>query len=162
MVKLVAVLVVSALAIAGCGSSTTSGNPTAGSAALRFARCMRGHGVPNFADPTVSGGQPTINNPPDPKSPAFRAAQPACGPLPAGFPGVTGPVPEARKLAMLRLARCMRAHGIQDFPDPVTAPPHDVAAIIGQDGLFFGMPATINHRSPAFRHATTACGLRLG
>jgi hypothetical protein len=71
-------------------------------------------------------------------------------------------VPDARKLAMLRLARCMRAHGIQDFPDPVTAPPHGVAAIIGQDGLFFGMPATINHRSPAFRHATTACGLRLG
>jgi hypothetical protein len=159
MMKLVAVLVVSALAIAGCGSSTTSSTPTAGSAALRFARCMRAHGVPNFPDPTVSG---TINNPPDPKSPAFRAAQPACGPLPAGFPGTYGPVSEARKLAMLRLARCMRAHGIPDFPDPVTAPPHGVAATIYQHGLFFGMPATIDHRSPAFRHATIACGLQLG
>ena len=120
---------------------------------------FRSHGVPNFPDPTVSG---TINNPPDPKSPAFRAAQPACGPLPAGFPGTYGPVSEARKLAMLKLAQCMRAHGIPDFPDPVTAPPHGAAATIYQGGLFFGMPATIDHHSPAFRHATIACGLQLG
>jgi hypothetical protein len=164
MLKLVAVLMVSALAIAGCGSSTTSITATAGSPELQFARCMRAHGMPNFPDPTVSGGHPTIILGPavNPKSPAFRAAQPACGPLPAGLlGGPIRPVSEARKLAMLRLAQCMRAHGIQDFPDPTTTPPTGVHAIVPQDGLFFGLPATINHDAPAFRHATTACGLRL-
>ena len=50
------------------------------SAALAFARCMRAHGVPNFPDPTFSGGGPAgpqagIN----PQSPAFRSAARVCG-----------------------------------------------------------------------------------
>lgn len=158
MAKLVAVLVVSALAIAGCGSSTPSSKPWAGSAALKFARCMRAHGMPNFPDPTSSGA---LNVAANPSSPAFRAAQPACGPLPAGFSGIPRPASEAQKLVMLRLAQCMRAHGIPNFPDPVTTPPKGVKATIFQDGLYFGMPSTIDHHAPAFIHATTACGLRL-
>jgi hypothetical protein len=48
--------------------------------ALAFARCMRGHGVPSFPDPTFSSGGPAglpagIN----PQSPAFRSAARACG-----------------------------------------------------------------------------------
>ena len=158
MAKPVAVLVVSALAIAGCGSSTPSSKPSVGSAALKFARCMRAHGMPDFPDPTPSGA---LNVAANPNSPAFRAAQPACGPLPAGFSGIPRPASEAGKLAMLRLAQCMRAHGVPNFPDPVTTPPHGVTATIFQDGLFFGMPPTIDHHAPAFRRATAACGLRL-
>jgi hypothetical protein len=47
---------------------------------LKFARCMRSHGQPNFPDPGVSGGQITINfNNIDPNSPQFQKAEQSCG-----------------------------------------------------------------------------------
>jgi hypothetical protein len=57
-------------------------------AALRFSECMRTHGVPNFPDPTFSGGSVGIVLPAtkgsrptglNPQSPAFQHAQKACG-----------------------------------------------------------------------------------
>lgn len=49
-------------------------------AALRFAACMRAHGL-NFPDPTFSGGSQQINIGPgiNPDSPAVMAASKACG-----------------------------------------------------------------------------------
>ena len=48
--------------------------------ALAFARCMRAHGVPNFPDPTLSGGGPAgLPAGVDPQSPAFRSAARVCG-----------------------------------------------------------------------------------
>jgi hypothetical protein len=52
-------------------------------ALLRFAQCMRTHGVPGFPDPTfLAGGGVGINfsdrSGLDPNSPAFRNAQKAC------------------------------------------------------------------------------------
>jgi hypothetical protein len=60
--------------------------------ALKFAQCMRSHGVPKFPDPKFSGGgiQMTIGKDVNPNSPQFKAAQEACqklvpnGPLSAG------------------------------------------------------------------------------
>jgi hypothetical protein len=52
--------------------------------ALKFSACMRSHGVPNFPDPTFSGGgiRMTLKaggaNGVDPNSPQFQAAQKAC------------------------------------------------------------------------------------
>jgi hypothetical protein len=48
--------------------------------ALRFAECMRSHGVPDFPDPVFSAGRGRITLPKgaNPKSPQFRAAQEAC------------------------------------------------------------------------------------
>jgi hypothetical protein len=53
-------------------------------AALKFSQCMRSHGVPSFPDPTFSanGGVRLAlkaGNGLDPRSPAFQAAQKACG-----------------------------------------------------------------------------------
>lgn len=51
-------------------------------AALRFAECMRSHGVPNFADPDFSSTprQPkTTQSNVNPQSPAFQRAVRACG-----------------------------------------------------------------------------------
>lgn len=52
-------------------------------AALRFAQCLREHGVPNFPDPDFArapdkpkSGPPANVNP---QSPAFQAAAKACG-----------------------------------------------------------------------------------
>jgi len=49
---------------------------------LKLAKCMRGHGIPNFPDPTQNGSGVSITFPPgtgiDPNSPQVRAAQKAC------------------------------------------------------------------------------------
>ena len=55
---------------------------------LRFARCMRAHGVPGFPDPTVSGGRVTFTaSRIDRGSPRFAAAKKACA---QSLAGVTG------------------------------------------------------------------------
>jgi hypothetical protein len=58
-------------AFGGSGSLT----PQQQAQFLRFARCMRAHGVPKFPDPTRSGLSPSGL---DPNSPRFQAAQTVC------------------------------------------------------------------------------------
>jgi hypothetical protein len=49
-------------------------------AVLKFARCMRTHGVPTFPDPVfASNGMIGIGKGTNPSSPAFQQAQKACG-----------------------------------------------------------------------------------
>jgi hypothetical protein len=67
---------------------------------VKFAECMRSHGVPNFPDPQIQSGPGggvgvRIGGPGsglDPRSPAFQAAQKQCGSLigvkGAGLPAV--------------------------------------------------------------------------
>jgi hypothetical protein len=51
---------------------------------LKFSACMRSHGLADFPDPTVSGGDVQLslgdkrNSSLNPSSPAFQAAQKAC------------------------------------------------------------------------------------
>ncbi len=50
--------------------------------AVKFAQCMRAHGVPGFPDPTFQGGgllRPSRPNGVDPNSPAFQKAAKSCG-----------------------------------------------------------------------------------
>ena len=71
---------------AGAGTGTATGptdNHAADSTALRYANCLRTHGVPSFPDPTfpASGGA-LIGAPPtafNGGSPAFKRAMAACG-----------------------------------------------------------------------------------
>lgn len=59
--------------------------------ALKFAQCMRSHGVPNFPDPNFSGGQlKTKLQGIDPNSPQFKSAQQACQSLAPGGGNVGG------------------------------------------------------------------------
>jgi hypothetical protein len=47
------------IAVAACGSagpSTSTGTESGDALALKFATCMRAHGVPNFPDPGVPVG----------------------------------------------------------------------------------------------------------
>ena len=50
---------------------------------LQFSKCMRAHGISGFPDPTFGGGgaqlQLSKSSGIDPNSPAFQAAQKACG-----------------------------------------------------------------------------------
>lgn len=119
--------------ITACGSGARSATSTAADGALahaqqgvKFAQCMRSHGVGNFPDPDASGkltidavaNGSAVNT----QSPAFTQALSACKTLqPAGFTG--SPRSSAQQAAARTFARCVRAHGVADFPDPVNGQP---------------------------------------
>jgi hypothetical protein len=155
--------------VAACGSS--SGGKAADTSshfagAIKFSICMRSHGVPNFPDPTSHGGGIQLNITPgsgiSPFSPAFKAAQAACQKLmPGGGPGGAGPPSAAARAQFFAIAKCMRAHGLSDFPDPTTTQPGGGPAgfslVMGGGGVFLAVPRSIDPQSPAFKHAAAAC-----
>jgi hypothetical protein len=119
---------------------------------------MRSNGVPSFPD---SGGGLVIPNDINPASPAFRSAQQACQSLMPG-PAPRAPATEQQRETLLAMSRCMRAHGVSGFPDPVdTRPgsPAGLAMAFGRPGAFLVIPKSLNPRSPAFRRAAGACRL---
>ncbi len=151
-----------ALLAAGCGSSgpTTTNSPSPQSfagAAFKYSSCMRAHGVTGFPDPVVhssANGQSVTQRitPAITGSPAFQAATQACrGILPAPQnvgPGET-PQQRYRKLqAELAFVRCLRNHGLSNFPDP------DAQGQLSPQAL---TAAGVNLQSPAFASAGQAC-----
>ncbi len=188
---LAAAALVSGFLVAGCGGSshTPTAAPASGAnasapsttaarapttavsggglatAALAFSDCMRSNGVPNFPDPKPGGGFQFPVSGGNLASPAFRSAQAKCRKvLPGGGPPGPGSTthPSAQTLAKLvRIAECMRQHGISQFPDPRTSVPSNPVGyqeITDFDGAILLFPSTINLQSPAYRHDLDACG----
>ncbi|MGO9898161.1 MAG: hypothetical protein ACLP0J_00355, partial [Solirubrobacteraceae bacterium] len=129
-------LLAAALGLAACSSSSPSGTATNTSAGqssdasssktLEFASCMRSHGVSNFPDPT--GGRLPLQIQQTPNSttvngvevngPAFQSAMQACR---SYMPNVgTLSAAQTAKSQALAMSRCMRSHGVPNFPDPKT------------------------------------------
>jgi hypothetical protein len=126
----------------GVGQSTTTSTTRASAQQdlLKFAQCVRSHGVPDFPDPDSQGGFEPSQISGVENSPQLKTASAACkGDLPAG---ASAPTPEA-ETSLLKFAQCMRSHGEPDFPDPgsTTKPP----------------PGAIDPTSPQFQRATRAC-----
>jgi hypothetical protein len=177
----VVVLASVALALAGCGGSsstpgvahladtpgpsatTASGSSSPESSAsiqrkmVAYSQCMRTHGVPEFPEPTEGhllvhssnhNGHVTGVNP---QSSQFQAAQKVCGKLlPEG--GAPSPAQQAKaQESALKLSRCMRAHGVPNFPDPTFSG----GAI--RMKLKAGGANGIDPESPRFRAAQKAC-----
>jgi hypothetical protein len=114
---------------------------------------MRSHGVTSFPDPhvTTSPGHVAISQVAAPVSaaqaPVFKAAQHACrGILQAINAAAEDQGPGAAVL--LPFARCLRAHGLADFPDP------DRNGRITQAML---TAAGVDLHSPVFLSAARAC-----
>jgi hypothetical protein len=156
-------------AVAGGGAASSGPfSPSAlGSDALAYAKCMRASGVPSFPDPNAGGGLSFHAHAGLINSPLFKAAQAKCHHLlPEGGPGL-GPPPSPQTLArFLNIARCMRQHGVSDFPDPrTTAPPNPLGSGIAElsdiEGVILLFPSTINQQSPVFTQAAAACGFPL-
>jgi hypothetical protein len=93
------------------------------SKAIKFSQCMRSHGLPDFPDPqqhgngislSLSGGK---NSDLNPNSPRFQAAQRACRAY-APTPATNGPPNPRMAQQALAFSRCMRSHGVPNFPDP--------------------------------------------
>ncbi len=160
------------VALAGCGGSTSPSVANVGVGAttsqeqlqqqlLQFAQCMRAHGVPDFPDPSPSGGFQFGANP---ASPAFQAAHAKCQmllPERAGIARGATTHPSAKWLAqMVAAAECMRSHGVPDFPDPRTSIPTDLTAVrevSNIDGVIFVFPTSLDTQSAAFARAAASC-----
>jgi hypothetical protein len=161
------VLALAALALAACGSSGnrdnngtgTSNDDKAFDGAVRYARCMRQHGV-QMSDPERGGnggillksggpGRGPGKGAEDPDSPVFRSADRACGKFRVEPDGGHQPSPQEqaeRNDALIGYARCMRGKGI-NFPDPVIRG-NSVSQKLGPDA---------NPNSPKFKAADRAC-----
>jgi hypothetical protein len=148
-----------ALAVGACGSSAeSSGGVASGGSPLKEAQCMRSHGVSNFPDPSP-GGPSVIPNWINPNAPAFLSAQKACAKF-LGGGGSPRAASASEKVALLNLARCMRAHGLANFPDPTTSPPpapppgSHTGNAVGIGGVYLVFPP----QSPALKRAEAKCG----
>jgi hypothetical protein len=122
------------------------GNATLGA---KFSACMRKHGVTNFPDPNSQGViQFGSGLGIDPSSPTFQSARDACQKLlPNG--GQPTPAQQARmQQQLLAFSKCMRTHGIKDFPDPSNG---GIKIHAGQAG------SDLNPNNPQFQAAQQAC-----
>jgi hypothetical protein len=125
------------LVLAGCASATGAAAPgssagaksgasaTPGSRQLlaiyrELAQCIRQHGQPNLPDPVVNPSTGKVELPPGTQKPS-RAAMDACKSIADRLPPSENnrpPVTAADMVKLRALARCMRAHGLNDWPDP--------------------------------------------
>jgi hypothetical protein len=153
-------------------TARTAGSGTAGPTNLQaqelaYSKCMRANGVPNFPDPSPGGGWNfRAGSGIDQSSPLFKRAQAKCQKLLPN--GGAGPAFNAQAgPQLLKIASCMRHHGIPDFPDPTRAPgngslsslPHKpgIGMITDYQGWLLEFPSTINTQSPAYTRALAAC-----
>jgi hypothetical protein len=135
-------------AVASSGGSGSSGaSNSAEQQALKYAQCMRSHGVTNFADPTpgksVGIGESGI----DTNSPTYQAAASACQQYQptAGNNGDQGPSSQVQS-QQLKFAECMRKHGVPNFPEGSSGSgPQNITS--------YG----IDPNSPTFQAANQAC-----
>jgi hypothetical protein len=111
--------------INAAASTGASSPPAAGAAtpdAMKYAQCMRAHGVQDFPDP-VDGGFHINNTTPgsdlDPSSPLFVAADSACKALSPEDQAANGTVSPQLQAQALAYSACIRSHGVPSYPDPV-------------------------------------------
>jgi hypothetical protein len=136
------------LAVACGGGSAGSAGSLGGSnlqIAIDYAKCMRSHGAPNWPDPNSQGQfLKTKTNAAAYQAPA--SAYQAClhllpngGQLTAAQQAIISPL-------MLKLANCMRTHGITNFPDPT----------VNAGGISVN-PHGLDTSSPQFHAAQRVC-----
>jgi len=144
---------------AGAGASPTP-------AAVGYSQCMRSHGLPGFPDPASNGALPkTSAEQLGVSNSRFQAAQRACQPL---LPNAASLQQQAQQClsadtcppavvqqmltADRAFARCVRSHGVPNWPDPT----------LDSEGrpVFNLAPAGITHdqaRSQPIAGELTAC-----
>jgi hypothetical protein len=138
------------------GSTTTVPKGSATQLYAKWADCMRQHGV-QMADPTIDNKGVVSINASKVDMATFQSANTACKSLQdaariaAGGPKSEKPDPTK----LLNFAKCMRAHGVADFPDPSSNGGMQLHA----DG---NSSSDINPDNPVFQKAEKACQPILG
>jgi hypothetical protein len=119
---LVAVPLLAAVA-AGCGGGSHTASPRRAATDLaaswhQVVLCARAHGMPGLQDPRIdSSGKAIFPNGLNIPSRTRQACRPLLDRLIPGADRQQGPTP-GQMAGLLRFARCMRARGIADWPDP--------------------------------------------
>jgi len=159
-----AAVAVLATACSGGSASSSASTPTYAQE-LALAQCMRTHGLPNFPDPTASGGYALTasgsiegagGSSIDIYSSQAQTAYGDCRHLLPGAPSISQLEQQVQQEqqrqeqalpALLKFSQCMRSHGVPNFPD------------LGQGGQSPppGNSAPLNPNSPQFQAALTAC-----
>jgi hypothetical protein len=156
------------LTVAACGSSpsapraatgstsahSTAGGSTGASGLVAYSSCMRSHGVPNFPDPTSSGGipKPAVESALGAVSNAqATAAQNDCAHVLAPGESLGGQIVKTvtakDQQYYLNAVACMRSHGFSNFPDPV----------FSGGSVNLSIPPSIDQNSTQFIHAAQIC-----
>jgi hypothetical protein len=146
---------VAVLGLVACGgppSPTASAHDQAVPVWRDFVQCARGHGAASLPDPVVDDqGRATFPDDalaevPDP---AHRRIMDTCSPILARLPASASQekAPTAAQIrALTEFARCMRAHGLPDWPDP-------------RSDAAFALPSRlVNQPKNAIRPQLLACG----
>ena len=157
------------LLAAACSGSSTETNTFAPGAtytqALAFTKCMRSHGVPQFPAPD---GQGNFNNAQiealeNNNSQAENAIDQCRSVLPNAGTGLTAEQIQTIQQQNLRnavkAAHCMRAHGIENFPDP--AGTTQASGVNWQPVTSAEQAGGFNQNSPSYEAAFMACNGKL-
>ena len=135
---------------APAGSAAAAPGPATYQQMAAYSQCMQSHGAPDFPEP-VKGPWGGYGYRMDPQissqltGPGYNGALKACKKLQPKGGGLTPAERQAAINALLRFARCMRTHGLPDFPDPTT----------NGRGIQINFPVDPN--SPQFQSALKAC-----
>jgi hypothetical protein len=146
----------SASASGGSASAKPSASVDPRTAMLPFSQCMREHGVTNFPDPQANGSLSISFDPSkgdvDPNSPTMQAAQTACEAL---MPKVSESSADQKQHyeQALAFSKCIREHGVPNFPDPQQAGTGGTVVRVGEPGSGGGF----DPESPTFKTAMQAC-----
>jgi hypothetical protein len=101
----------------GSGGSPQAEGSSSSPSAVAFSACMRTHGVSYFPDPDSSGAIPkVVPQQLGVSSSRLQQAQHTCAYL---LQPAEAQVQQTLS-GMLDFARCMRSHGVHDWPDPTT------------------------------------------
>jgi hypothetical protein len=110
---------------------------------------MRSHGVADFPDPDSGGQIQKITNPAQQlgvSDSRFNAASAACQALwPYQLP--TQAQQRQQLSNDLKLARCMRSHGVPSFPDPTVGPAGQAVFVISSQAGFNPYSAPIKAKA---------------
>ncbi|HTJ34528.1 MAG TPA: hypothetical protein VL738_14980 [Dactylosporangium sp.] len=112
---------------------------------LKYAQCMRDHGIP-MDDPNMEGGGISMTIPEGTDRTKVDTANEACKQyMPNG--GQPQKLDPATQEQLRKFAQCMREHGIDNFPDPQ----EDGGLMIDSDKL------GVDPQSQQFKDAEKAC-----
>jgi hypothetical protein len=135
-------------------ASHSTGGGTQATGLLAYSSCVRSHGVPNFPDPSGSGGIPkqaVVNAFREVSNSQAEAAQNDCKDLLPPGGSLSGqasqPVTAQDQQDYLKAAACMRSHGIANFPDPT----------FSGGSVDLNIPSSIDTNSKQFNQAREIC-----